>query len=156
MRLILLLILSQIIVASAAAEMLSGPFTVIDAANLRVAGQLVRLQGIAAPKPGDRCPFRNVTIQCGRIATTALLDLTAGASVSCQTHGGPDAKGVHLATCTANGYDLSEGMVHTGWARPAKGAPAHYRKVEASARKRGRGLWRGEFPAAVNKAAAKR
>ncbi len=160
MRPIVLFILSLLIMAPlvtpAAAEILSGPVKVIDAANLRFGEQLVRLHGIAAPKPGDRCPLRSVTIRCGRIATTALMDLTAGASVECKTHGDPNAMGVYLATCKANGYDLSEGMVYTGWARPVKGAPAHYRKVEAGARKRGRGLWRGDFPDAVNKAAVSR
>ena len=156
MRLILLFILSHFVVAPAAAEMLSGPVKVIDAANLRVGGQLVRLQGIAAPESGDRCPLRTVTIKCGRIATTALMDLTAGAKVQCEPHGKPNAKGVYLATCKANGYDLSEGMVYTGWARPVKGSPKRYRAIEAGARKRGRGLWRGDFPDAVNKAAATR
>jgi endonuclease YncB( thermonuclease family) len=156
MRLIVLFILSQLLVAPAAAESLSGPVKVIDAANLRVGGQLVRLHGIAAPMPGDRCALRGVTMRCGRIATTALMDLTAGASVQCQTHGKPSAEGIYLATCKANGYDLSEGMVYTGWARPAKGAPSRYRDIEAGARKRGRGLWRGDFPDAVNKAAVSR
>jgi len=165
MRNILLVLLCHLIAAmtatmtatmistGAAAETLSGPVKVIDATNMRVGKQLERLYGIAAPKASDRCPLRSVTIKCDRIATTALMDLTAGAFVECETHGKPDAKGIYLATCKAVGYDLSEGMIHTGWARPVKGAPAHYRAVEAGARKRGRGLWRGEFPDAVNKAA---
>ena len=153
MRLILPLLIGYLIVGPAQAETLSGRVKVIDATNMRVGQQLVRLYGIAAPKASDRCPLRSVTIKCGRIATTALMDLTAGAKVICEFHGDPNAKGIHLATCKANGYDLSEGMIHTGWARPIKGAPAHYRAIEAGAKKRGRGLWRGEFPDAVNKAA---
>ncbi len=153
MRLILLVILGHMFAFPALAETLSGPVKVIDAANMEIGGNLVRLNGIAAPKPGDRCPLRSVTIKCGRIATTALMDMTAGAKVLCETHGDPNDKGIYRATCKANGYDLSEGMIYTGWARPAKGAPAHYRRVEAGAKERGRGLWRGEFPDAVNKAA---
>jgi endonuclease YncB( thermonuclease family) len=153
MRLILPLLIGYLIVGPAQAETLSGRVKVIDATNMRVGQQLVRLYGIAAPKASDRCPLRSVTIKCGRIATTTLMDLTAGAKVICESHGDPNAKGIHLATCKANGYDLSEGMIHTGWARPIKGAPAHYRAIEAGAKKRGRGLWRGEFPDAVNKAA---
>ena len=156
MRLILLFILGHFIMSAAVAETLSGPIKVLDAASLRIGQTVVTLNAIAAPQPDDRCPLRSVTIRCGRIATTALMDLTAGARVKCKTHGKPNAKGVYVATCKANGYDLSKGMIYTGWARPGKGAPAQYRKVEASAKKRGRGLWRGEFPDAVNEAAANR
>lgn len=157
MRPIFLFLLSQMFAVVATvtvgAETLSGPVKVLDATNMRVGTQLVRLYGIAAPTAGDRCALRTVTIKCGRIATTALMDLTAGVEVTCETHGDPNDKGVHLATCKAKGYDLSEGMVYTGWARPIKGAPAHYAQVEAGAKKRGRGLWKGKFPDAVNKAA---
>ncbi len=156
MRLILLFILSHLILGPALAEAISGPVEVIDAATLRVAGQVVRLRGIAAPKPGDQCALRGTTIPCGRVATTALMDLTAGAEVHCQTHAQSGGPGTLLATCEAGGYDLSEGMIYTGWARPDKRATARYREVEEDARKRRRGLWRGEFPKAVDRAAVSR
>ncbi|MDE0941984.1 MAG: thermonuclease family protein [Alphaproteobacteria bacterium] len=160
MRIVLLFILSHLIVVPAPsetlAETLSGPVKVIDAGSLRIAGQTVRLRGIATPAADDRCPFRTVTIACGRVATTALMDLTAGAEVECDIPDDSDRSRTIGATCQASGYDLSEGMVYTGYARPIKGAPARYREVEAAARKRKRGLWRGEFPDAVNEAASKR
>ena len=156
MKLVLLFVLSHLIIGPAVAGSISGPVEIIDAATLRVGGQMVRLNGIATPKPGDQCPLRGMQIPCGRVATTALKDLTAGAAVRCQTHGQSGAPGVILATCAADGYDLSEGMIYTGWARPDKGATARYREVEKAARKRRRGLWRGEFPKAVNRAAVSR
>lgn len=156
MRLILLFVLSQLIVGPAMAKTVSGPAKVIDAATLNVAGQAVRLRGIVVPKPGDECPLRNVTIPCGHVAASALKDLTAGAEVRCEIHGDPNARGILPATCTSGGYDLAEGMIYTGWARPNKNATARYREVEKAARKRKRGLWRGEFPDAVNKAAVSR
>ena len=156
MRLILLLILSHLIIAPVLAGTLSGPVKVIDAATMRVGEHLVRLHGIVAPRPGDQCRLPAKTIPCGHVAATALMDLTAGAEAICQTHGEPNTDGITLATCTAGGYDLSEGMIYTGWARPHDVATARYRKVEIGARKRKRGLWRGEFPASVNKAAVSR
>jgi len=156
MRIILLLILSHLIIAPVFADTWSGPVKVSDAATLRVGERLVRLHGIAAPRPGDQCPLAAKTIPCGHVATTALMDLTAGADAICQTHGAPNAGGITPATCEAGGYDLSEGMIYTGWARPNNVATARYREVEAGARKRKRGLWRGEFPARVNKAAVSR
>jgi len=160
MKLILLFVLSHLIVGpivgTALAGTISGAVEVIDAATLRIGGQVVHLSGIAAPKAGDQCAMRGMNIPCGRVATTALKDLTAGAVVSCQTHGQASARGVILATCTADDYDLSEGMIYTGWARPDKRATARYREVEKTARKHRRGLWRGEFPKAVNRAAVSR
>ncbi|MDP7548593.1 MAG: thermonuclease family protein [Alphaproteobacteria bacterium] len=156
MKLILLVILGYLIIAPAMAGTISGPVEVVDAATLRIGGQLVRLNGIAAPKPGDQCLMRGRQIPCGRVATTALKDLTAGMVVRCQTHGRAGPRGVILATCAADDYDLSEGMIYTGWARPDKRATARYREVEKAARKRRRGLWRGEFPKAVNRAAVSR
>jgi endonuclease YncB( thermonuclease family) len=155
MKLILLFVLSHLIIGPALAGTLSGPVEVIDAATLRIGGQTVRLSGIAAPKPGDHCAMRGMTIPCGRVATTALKDLTAGMVVSCQTRGQP-RRGVVMATCTADDYDLAEGMIYTGWARPDKRAAARYREVEKAARKHRRGLWRGEFPKSVNRAAVSR
>ena len=122
MRLILLFSLGRLIVGPAVAMTVWGPAKVIDAETLRVGGQLIRLSGVAAPKPGDKCAMRNATIPCGRGATAALIDLTAGAEVRCQTHGGANPKDIMLATCTASDYDLSEGMIYTGWARPDKRA----------------------------------
>jgi endonuclease YncB( thermonuclease family) len=102
MRLIPLFALGRLIVGPAVALPISGPAKVIDAEILRVGGQLIRLSGIAAPKPGDKCAMRKATIPCGRGATAALMDLTAGAEVRCQTHGGSNPKGIMLATCTAS------------------------------------------------------
>lgn len=91
MGFILPLILSYLVVVPAAAETLSGWVKVIHTANLRIGGQLVRQNGVAAPKPDDRCLLRSVTIKCGWIDTTGLMDLTTGASVTCETNGKPNA-----------------------------------------------------------------
>ncbi len=156
MRIILLFVLSHLIVFPALAETLSGPVKVIDAATLHVGKHTVRLHGIVTPRPRDHCKLANKTIPCGRVAATALMDLTAGAIARCEVHGKPDADGIVTATCSGAGYDLSEGMIYTGWARPNSAATARYRQVEIAARKRKRGLWRGEFPAGVNRVAVSR
>ena len=137
----------------AIAETISGTARIVDAATMEVAGRLVRLHGIHAPARSDRCPFRGREIDCGLVAATALMDLTAGTPVRCTVRGHGDA-GTIIATCRAAGYDLSEGMVYTGWARPAMNAPARYALVERSAKARKRGLWQGKFPPAVDALAA--
>ena len=57
---------------------LSGAPEVVDGETLIVAGQRLRLEGISVPAPGTRCQLRGNDQNCGRISTTALMDLTAG------------------------------------------------------------------------------
>ena len=92
-----------------------GPVTVIDGNTLEVAGARLRLHGIDAPDLDQPCRLRGRTQNCGVIARAALMDLTAGAELDCEMRG-RDADGRALATCTADGYDVAEGMVYTGWA----------------------------------------
>jgi endonuclease YncB( thermonuclease family) len=112
---------------------------------LVVAGITLRLAGIDAPEDGQRCRLDNGKIyDCGRISTTALMDLTAGVRVVCKVSVGKKG-GLPLATCRAGGYDLSKGMVHTGWALAWPRTGTIYVAVEGAARKARHGLWRGKF-----------
>ena len=140
MRLILLFMLSHLIIAPALEGTLSGSVKVINTATMRAGMHVVRLSGIAAPQPAGQCRLPCQTIPCGLVAMTALMDLTADAETVCQTHGDPHdfprAGSITLATCTAGSYDLSEGMIYTGWERPNNIATNRYRNVEAGARNR--------------------
>ncbi len=121
---------------------LSGPPEVIDGETLNVAGHRLRLEGIKAPAPGTRCLVRGNEHNCGRISATALMDLTAGASVTCRRHDAVAADGSRYACCRAGGYDLSEGMVYTGWAEADGAQMSRYASFEADARRAPRGMWR--------------
>jgi endonuclease YncB( thermonuclease family) len=108
-------------------------------------GKQYCLYGIDAPDAGQRCTLASgKTFDCGRIATTALMDLLAGASVRCMPTG-QTRNGCPIARCEADGFDLSANMVHTGWALAGPGAPAQYRKLQTRAKDRRHGLWRGRF-----------
>jgi len=133
-----------------AAEELSGSAQVVDAVSLQVGGRQVRLYGIAAPELGVRCAVRKATVDCGHVAATALMDLTAATDARCTIVDGDAVPPV--ARCTAGGYDLSEGMVYTGWARPMPDAPARLHRAEQTARERKHGLWRNGFPPSVSAA----
>ena len=52
-----------------------------------------------------------------------------------------------LASCWAEGYDLSEGMVYTGWALPVERGEERYSRQLEQAKSNGHGLWRGSFVA---------
>jgi len=123
----------------AAAPAMAGEVTVIDGQTLQVDGRTYRLVGVAAPAMGETCRVLGHTRDCGLIARAQLLDLTAGATVECRRmDAAPPA-----ARCLSNGYDLSAGMVHTGWARATDAA---YDPIEAKARAARRGMWRPDRP----------
>lgn len=131
--------------AEAGASSLRGKARIISGDRLMVTGVTLRLAGIDAPVDGQRCRLANGRIyDCGQISTTALMDLTAGVGVVCEMSGNRRG-GLPLATCRAGGYDLSKGMVHTGWALAWPRTGTIYAAVESAARKARHGLWRGRF-----------
>jgi len=113
--------------------------------KIELAGKQYCLANIDAPEPTQQCTLANgKSYNCGRIATTALMDLLAGASVQCR----PTKKyrnGCAIAYCKADGFDLSANMVHTGWALAAPEARGRYTTIEDKAKAGKRGLWRGRF-----------
>ncbi len=140
--------------AAALAEVVAGPPRIIDGDSLEVQDTVIRLYGIDAPELGQSCRIGERTYDCGEIARTALLDLTAGVAVSCKlATAGPedspedsDADG-RTGRCSADGYDLSEGMAYTGWALALRPVSERYVAFEERARAAGRGLWKGLFVA---------
>ncbi len=139
---------------TAARAEVTGPPRVIDGEPLEVQGVVIRLTGIDAPELGQVCRIGSRAYDCGNIARTALLDLTAGVTVRCElapvspggSPEGNDADG-RIGRCSADGYDLSEGMAYTGWALALRRVSERYVVYEEQARSAGRGLWKGQFVA---------
>ena len=144
-------------VASAQARMVTGTPEVIDGRTLMIKGRRFRLFGIDVPGHGQVCERFGRAYPCGLVARTALMDLVAGASVTCRSvtseqakrvklAGAKDEKGGMIALCQATSVDLSWNMVHTGWAlaEPNYGQ-RYYGAIEAAARNRRSGLWKGKF-----------
>lgn len=121
---------------------LTGSPEVIDGETLILSGHRLRLEGIKAPPPGTRCQVRGNEHNCDRISTTALMDLTAGATIICRRRQAVAKDGSRYARCRAGGYDLSEGMVYTGWAEADDAQMNRYVTFEADARSALRGMWR--------------
>ena len=137
-----LLILVLIVGAgSATAADVTGTPKIIDGETLEVRGKRFRLAGIDAPDPRQTCFIRNREYNCGRISTTALMDLVAGVKVRCKA---VDEK-PGVARCWAGSYELSEGMVHTGWALAMPRDHKRFAPIERRAAAARRGLWQGEF-----------
>jgi endonuclease YncB( thermonuclease family) len=127
---------------------MAGMPKIIDGDTIELNGEAIRLYGIDAPELGQICRIKARSYDCGEIARTALLDLTAGVAVTCRIvppgPGGAAGDG-RPGRCTAEGYDLSEGMAYTGWALAHRQVSERYVVFEDQARAAGRGLWRGRF-----------
>jgi endonuclease YncB( thermonuclease family) len=130
----------------------TGPPRVIDGDTIEVAGRVIRLYGIDAPELGQVCRIGERAYDCGKIARTALLDLTAGVAVRCKLaspnpEGSPEDSDTdgRIGHCRADGYDLSEGMAYTGWALALRSVSERYVIFEEQARTARRGLWKGPF-----------
>ncbi len=136
--------LAALAVPARAGEIKGTP-RVISGDTLVLAGKRLRLYGVDAPEAGQNCRLANGrAYDCGLVSTTALMDLTAGVSITCRPRR-EKANGDTYATCFADGYDLSHGMAHTGWALAYPETGTIYARVQERARKARRGLWRGAF-----------
>ncbi len=111
-----------------AAALIADDVAVMDGQTLRIAGRVVRLDGLAAPRPG--------------IADGAALHLAAlvrDQRVACQVDpAGPAEPAV--ARCQAGGTDLNRELVASGWAEASGDAPA-LQQAETAAREQHLGLW---------------
>jgi hypothetical protein len=106
---------------------------VMDGQTLRVAGHVVRLDGVAAPRPGAGCA---VGANCAGTAALHLAALVQDQRVACQLVGADSA----MARCEAGGREINEALVAGGWAEARGDAPA-LRQAEDNARARHLGLW---------------
>ena len=140
------LMLTGLAVPAGAGEITGTPL-VISGDTLVLDGTRLRLYGVDAPEAGQKCRLANGRpYDCGLVSTTALMDLTAGVSITCRTRRGATGGDI-FATCFAGGYDLSHGMAHTGWALAWPETGTIYVRVQQRAAAARRGLWRGEFVA---------
>jgi len=122
-------------VTAIAGETVTGTPEVIDSTTMIVGDKTVQLDNIVSLKPGNACVWKNRPLDCGVVATAGLKDLVAGSNVVCKQN----TSGKY--TCTADGYDLSYGLIHAGWAVPDRAAPAHYVNKMNQAKMRKLGFW---------------
>ncbi len=116
---------------------------VIDGDTLDLNGTRYRLNGIDAPESAQSCKTAaGKSWKCGEAATAALVKLTRGKRVTCETLG-RDIYGRDIATCTAGGTDLGRAMVAQGMAWAFLKFSDAYAGDQARARAAGRGIWQG-------------
>ena len=116
-----------------AVAILEGTARVVDGDGLRIGGQEVRLQGIAAPEWDDRG---------GAQATAALRSMAEGRHVVCQLDGTTTYDRV-VGRCSIEGQDVGAALVLGGFALDCpRYSRGDYRRFEAAARAAGRDLTR--------------
>lgn len=116
-------------------------FQVLSGDKIQLGAITYCLKGIDAPEIGQSCNLKNGNpFDCGHIAKTALMDLTAGAKITCR--GGTKLAECTVGSCTAGGFDLSQNMVHTGWALSTE---PKFAAIQARAKEKKHGLWKGKF-----------
>lgn len=115
---------------------LAGPARIIDGDTLEIAGERVRLHGIDAFERDQACGGR----ACGELSRRALVEMTAGQTVSCRRLD-MDRYGRTVARCQAAGRDLGAAMVRAGHALAYERYSREYLDEERAARSARAGAW---------------
>lgn len=110
----------------------------LDGDTLEMDGIIYRLNGIDAPEHGQRCG----NWDCGSAATRELAELVANATVSCEPIE-TDAYGRIIATCRADGRDLSAEMIDKGLAWAFVRYSDAYAPEELVSREKAEGVFAG-------------
>ncbi|WP_291295233.1 thermonuclease family protein [Elioraea sp.] len=121
---------------------------VVDGDTLKLGDATVRLAGLDAPERGQVCQRANGSrFDCGEAAARHLFTLVRRRGVACGVTG-RDRYGRAVGICHADGLDLAEAMVASGWAlalAEGRRGPSRYGVAEAQARSARNGLWEGRF-----------
>jgi endonuclease YncB( thermonuclease family) len=121
---------------------LEGRAVAVTGDTLRIAGKIVRLDGIEAPETTQSCRRGTRTWPCGTAAKEALTALLRGRRITCEILGeDADAK---RARCDAAGGDIAEKLVRKGHVFATGGFWGSYAGVEDKAEDERVGLWAGE------------
>jgi endonuclease YncB( thermonuclease family) len=122
---------------------LEGRAQAIAGDTLRIGNATVRLAGIEAPEPEQRCGRAYRQWRCATAAQAALSRLLEGRDVRCSLDGS-DGSGRLLAYCTSGRMDINGELVRQGHVFAQSGLFARYGALEKEASARGAGVWGGE------------
>ncbi|AWK87069.1 thermonuclease family protein [Azospirillum thermophilum] len=125
-------------------QIIKGKAAALEGDLLAVDGTPIRLMGIDAPDPDQKCRNRNGhELDCFRIATAVLANLVKDQEVEC-TVAERDRTGEKKGECRVRGVDLGSAMVSRGWAFAYRSLSPVYASAEAYAQSKKLGLWAGK------------
>lgn len=140
--------LSTLVSLGAAAHgELAGAAVAISGDTIEVEGRQIRLYGVTAPDIDQRCAGARAQWRCGMLARLKLEERIGSSPVICHRQGA-DGEGRILARCRLDEdqrTELNRWMVMSGWALASGEHGQTFKAAEASARRRGAGLWRDGF-----------
>nr|PZN78291.1 MAG: hypothetical protein DIU57_15940 [Pseudomonadota bacterium] len=139
---------SQLVTATASTSLfgrtVTGRAEAVTGDILRINGTEIRLAGIEAPDPEQRCLIPgNHRWRCGIAARTVLGQSVRGQTVTCRISGSDDT-GRELGTCLVGDQDVAQRLVRAGLAFAQTGLFAKYDADEEKAREEKVGVWRGK------------
>jgi endonuclease YncB( thermonuclease family) len=123
-----------------------GPAEVIGPAMLSLNGKHIILFGIDAPVKGQPCYAGSRAWDCSAASAKTLLNIVGTQDVACEQRR-VDRYGRVFAVCKAGGADINRTLVEAGMAVALPKETTDYVAVEAAAKAKGVGIWRGPFTA---------
>jgi endonuclease YncB( thermonuclease family) len=120
------------------------PYDVTDGDTIKLTGKSIRLHGIDAPELDQQCEEKGKPVACGQLARQVLIGLTTGVQVLCHRID-TDRYGRDVSRCLADGFDIEDAMVSSGYAVAYREYSLDYVDQEATAKLHKRGMWRGTF-----------
>jgi endonuclease YncB( thermonuclease family) len=136
----------MLMMSPAMADQLTGQASVVDGDTLEIHGIRIRLWGIDAPESSQLCRGEDSSrYRCGAEAANDLDTFIGRRTTSCVPIN-LDRYGRTVATCSVDGADLGEWLVHNGlaldWLQYSK---AKYAAIQREAEQAGRGIWKGSY-----------
>jgi endonuclease YncB( thermonuclease family) len=138
---------------SLAAEVVTVPhdqITVVSGDTIRIKGDVYRLAGIVAPKPGQQCRRHGDTWPCGLAAADTLRKFLTLEThpVTCVVQ--PAQRPPPVATCIVGDEEISILMLRSGYVAAVADAAPYYLAAEDRARQASLGIWSGTVPPSLN------
>jgi len=135
---------SVLLGACQAAEIVTGPATVIDGDSLKIGETTIRLHAVDAFEGRQTCLRRGERWPCGEAAANRMRELVAGRTITCEPRD-LDDYGRTVAVCSSGRIDLGAELVRDGLALAYRRYGNDYVDEEDEARSARRGVWAGEF-----------
>jgi endonuclease YncB( thermonuclease family) len=122
----------------------NGTARVIDGDSLVINGTRLRLHGVDAPESNQQCIRGGEAWSCGKVATSALVEIVKGAQLNCVVLD-QDRYGRLIVRCAVDAADVGERMVRLGLALAYVQYSNDYVAAEKNARQNRFGIWAGKF-----------
>ena len=117
---------------------------IVDGDTIHIDKTKYRLHGIDAPEINQQCKVKEKSYACGLQSKIFLESLAQGKKIMCKQKDIDKYKRI-VAVCFADGLNLNQEMVKSGWAVAYKYYSKDYVDDEKFAKNNQLGIWKGSF-----------